>query len=435
MLDAGRACPPDRWVPRRRVRAATAVLLPLLALLLPGVALAQASSETLTGRLSEGGSPVPGVLIVVTTVEGEPVVEATTGEDGTWLVPLPGPGRYVVRLDTTTLPPDVGLRDPERDRIEVNVFKDARSAVVFALGEPVAATAGIGQLIAQNAVNGVKFGLIIAMAAVGLSLIFGTTGLVNFAHGDLVTVGAFLTFVLNVGLGLRLLVAAPLAVLLSAGLSGGLDRFLWRPLRRRGTGLIAMLVVSIGLGFVLRHLVLLLLGGSRSQYGEYTLQQALRIGPVRLQPTEIVVMLLSVGILIGVGLMLNRTRLGKAMRAVADERDLAESSGIDVQRVILAVWVLGGALTGIGGIFLGVIEAVDYLMGFRLLLMMFAAVILGGLGSAYGAMVGGMIVGFISEVSTVWFSSQLKYVWALLVLIVILLVRPQGILGRRERIG
>jgi neutral amino acid transport system permease protein len=133
--------------------------------------------------------------------------------------------------------------------------------------------------------------------------------------------------------------------------------------------------------------------------------------------------------------MLTRTRLGKAMRAVADERDLAESSGIDVQRVILAVWILGGALTGIGGIFLGIIESVDYLMGFRLLLLMFAAVTLGGLGSAYGAMVGGLIVGLVSEVSTVWFSSQIKYVWALLVLVVILLVRPQGILGRRERIG
>ncbi len=146
-------------------------------------------------------------------------------------------------------------------------------------------------------------------------------------------------------------------------------------------------------------------------------------------------MLLSLAILLGVGLMLTRTRLGKAMRAVADERDLAESSGIDVQRVILAVWILGGALTGIGGIFLGIVESVDYLMGFRLLLLMFAAVTLGGLGSAYGAMVGGLIVGLVSEVSTVWFSSQIKYVWALLVLVVILLVRPQGILGRRERVG
>lgn len=414
------------------VRTAAAALLTLL--LLPAAALAQ-SAESMTGRLADGGEPVAGVRILIATAGGEAVGEAVSGDDGTWELVLPGPGEYVVTLDTASLPDGVGLRDPERASISVVVFENARSAVVFALGDPVDTGPTFGRLLAQNVVNGVKFGLIIAMTAVGLSLIFGTTGLVNFAHGDLVTVGAFLAFFLNVGLGLRLLVAAPLAILLSAVFSGGLDRFLWRPLRARQTGLIAMLVVSIGLGFVLRHLALLFFGGSRSSYSEYTLQTALEFGLVRLQPTEIVVMALSLTILTGVGLMLTRTRLGKAMRAVADERDLAESSGIDVQRVILAVWILGGALTGIGGIFLGIIESVDYLMGFRLLLLMFAAVTLGGLGSAYGAMVGGLIVGLVSEVSTVWFSSQIKYVWALLVLVVILLVRPQGILGRRERIG
>ena len=421
--------------PRPDVRARLGAVIGLLAaLLLPVAALAQ-SSETIAGRLSDGGEPVAGVLIVVTAEDGTPVGEVRSGADGAWELGLPGPGAYVVELDVASLPDGVTLRDPDRTTVAVNVFENARSAAVFALGEPVDQGPTFGRLLAQNAVNGLKFGLIIAMTAVGLSLIFGTTGLVNFAHGDLVTVGAFLTFFLNVTLGLRFLIAVPLAVLTSAAFSGGLDRFLWRPLRARQTGLIAMLVVSIGLGFVLRHLALLFFGGSRSSYGEYTLQTALEIGLVRLQPTEIVVMGLSLAILTGVGLLLNRTRLGKAMRAVADERDLAESSGIDVQRVILAVWILGGALTGIGGTFLGLIESVDYLMGFRLLLLMFAGVILGGLGSAYGAMVGGIVVGLVSEVSTVWFSSQIKYVWALLVLAVILLVRPQGILGRRERIG
>lgn len=426
------SCPRARRAPVASRRTAAVALL--AALLLPAAALAQ-STESITGRLADGAEPVAGVRIEVATAEGEVVGEAVSGDDGTWELTLPGPGAYVVTLDASSLPEGVSLRDPERASIAVNVFENARSAVVFALGEPVDQGPTFGRLLAQNTVNGLKFGLIIAMTAVGLSLIFGTTGLVNFAHGDLVTVGAFLAFFLNVGLGLRLLVAAPLAVLISAAFSGGLDRLLWRPLRARQTGLIAMLVVSIGLGFVLRHLALLFFGGSRSSYSEYTLQTALEFGLIRLQPTEIVVMLLSLAILLGVGLMLNRTRLGKAMRAVADERDLAESSGIDVQRVILAVWVLGGALTGIGGIFLGIVESVDYLMGFRLLLLMFAGVVLGGLGSAYGAMVGGLIVGLVSEVSTVWFSSQIKYVWALLVLVVILLVRPQGILGRRERVG
>ncbi len=420
--------------PTACTRAVAALAALAAALLLPAAALGQ-TSESIAGRLVDAGAPVPSVRIIISTEAGDLVGEARSGEDGTWELGLPGPGVYLVTLDTSSLPEGVGLRDPERTTVTVNVFANARSAAVFALGDAVDQGGTTGRLLAQNAVNGLKFGLIIAMTAVGLSLIFGTTGLVNFAHGDLVTVGAFATFALNVGLGLRLLVAAPLAILLTAAFAGSLDRFLWRPLRARSTGLIAMLVVSIGLGFVLRHLVLLLFGGSRSSYSEYTLQAARVIGPVRLQPTEMVVMALSVVILVAVGLLLNRTRLGKAMRAVSDERDLAESSGIDVQRVILAVWVVGGALTGIGGILLGLIESVDYLMGFRLLLLMFAAVILGGLGSAYGAMVGGIVVGLVSEISTVWFSSQIKYVWSLLVLAVILLVRPQGILGRRERIG
>jgi neutral amino acid transport system permease protein len=396
---------------------------------------AGAPGEAIAGRLVEGGEGVADVRILVTTADGTLVAEQRSGPDGAWEVALPGPGRYVVTLDAATLPDGVALRDPERDAIELNVFENARSVAVFALGEPEDRGSQFLGLLAQNAVNGVKFGLIIAMTAIGLSLIFGTTGLVNFAHGDLVTVGAFTAFLLNVTLGVHLLIAAPIAIAVTAMFTGGIDRFLWRPLRRRQTGLIAMLVVSIGLGFVLRHVMLLYFGGSRNTYAQYSLQTARNLGPVRLQPTEMVVMALSVVILVGVGLMLNRTRLGKAMRAVADERDLAESSGIDVERVVLAVWILGGALTAVGGIFFGLIESVDYLMGFRLLLLMFAAVILGGLGSAYGAMVGGLVVGLVSEVSTVWFSSQIKYVWSLLVLAIILLVRPQGILGRKERIG
>ncbi len=446
-LDGGeRVRPMNRPVTPAR-RGASSLLTVLTGLLLGPVALAalavpaapamaqQDSSEVIAGRLVEGGDPVVDVRIVVTTADGTPVGEVRSGADGSWQVELPSAGRYVVILDVDTLPEDVALRDPDRDRIELNVFENARSVAVFALGEAVDRGSQLLGLIAQNTVNGLKFGLIIAMSAIGLSLIFGTTGLVNFAHGDLVTVGAFAGFFLNVSLGVPLLLAAPLAIGLTAVFAGGIDRWLWRPLRKRQTGLIAMLVVSIGLGFMLRHVMLLLFGGSRSTYAQYSLQSARTFGLIRLQPAEMIVMSLSVAILIGVGLMLNRTRLGKAMRAVADERDLAESSGIDVERVVLSVWILGGALTATGGIFLGLIESVDYLMGFRLLLLMFAAVILGGLGSAYGAMVGGLVVGLVSEVSTVWFSSQIKYVWSLLVLAIILLVRPQGILGRKERIG
>jgi len=416
-------------------RLTVLVLLVLLSLgLLGGVATAQ-DSERIGGRLAEGGEPVPDVTISVATLDGEEVGAAVTDDNGEWSVEVPGEGRYLVRIDSGSLPDDVQLRDPDRQELEIRVSEGGSATALFALGEVEEIGSLLFQRLVQSTFNGLKFGLIIAMTAIGLSLIFGTTGLINFAHGDLVTLGAFLAYTFNVVLGLHLIVAGLIAVALTAAISGGIDLGLWRPLRRRKTGLISMLVISIGLAFVVRHVVLFFFGGSRRPFSDYTLQIGTQFGPLRVQPVELWVMGLSVLILVGVALMLTRTRLGKGMRAVADNRDLAESSGIDVERVILSVWILGGALTAAGGIFLGMIESVDYLMGFRLLLLMFAGVILGGLGTAYGAMLGSIIVGLVSEISTVFFSSQLKYVWALGVLIVILLVRPQGLLGRKERIG
>jgi branched-chain amino acid transport system permease protein len=133
--------------------------------------------------------------------------------------------------------------------------------------------------------------------------------------------------------------------------------------------------------------------------------------------------------------MLQRTRMGKAIRAVADNRDLAESSGIDVSRVILNVWLLSGALSALGGVLFGLAQFVSWDMGFKLLLLMFAGVILGGLGTAYGVIVGSLVVGIVAQVSTIYFPVELQYAWALIVLIVVLLVRPQGIFGQSERIG
>jgi len=156
---------------------------------------------------------------------------------------------------------------------------------------------------------------------------------------------------------------------------------------------------------------------------------------VSITPRDLAIMAMSALILIVVATVLQRTRMGKATRAVSDNVDLSEASGIDVQRVILVVWIAGAALAAIGGIFLGAIESVDWQMGTRMLLLMFAAVILGGLGTAYGAMVGGIIVGLVTEISTIWVPSALKLVFALGALVLALLVRPQGILGRAERIG
>jgi neutral amino acid transport system permease protein len=420
-----------------RLRALlVALLVACSALLLAAPALAQAA-ETVRGQLRDGeGEPVAGVSIEVAGEDGGVVEEVETDGEGAWEVPLPGPGPYVVTLDDTTLPDGVALRDAENNPLTIAVRPGQNRSVIFALGERSVGPTWLPELL-QRTLTGLRFGLIIAITAIGLSLIFGTTGLVNFAHGELVTFGAIVAFVLNnpANLGLNLILAGFLAVVATAALGGGIELGIFRPLRRRRTGLVQMLVISIGLALLLRFGLLFYYGGNRRPYFEYTLQTAYTFGPLRITPRDLTVMILAAVTLIAIATMLQRSRIGKAMRAVADNRDLAESSGIDVRRVILIVWVVGGGLAGFGGVLYGLAENVQYLMGFRLLLLMFAGVILGGLGTAYGAMLGSIVIGLITELSTLWFPTDLKFVWALAALILILLVRPQGLLGRAERIG
>ncbi|MDQ3353386.1 MAG: branched-chain amino acid ABC transporter permease, partial [Actinomycetota bacterium] len=159
------------------------------------------------------------------------------------------------------------------------------------------------------------------------------------------------------------------------------------------------------------------------------------LGPVAIAPKDIFSIILSLAVLAAVGLALLRTKAGKAMRAVADNPDLAASSGIDVERVILLVWFFGGGLAALGGVLLGLTEQVSWQMGVQLLLLMFAGVILGGLGTAFGALVGSFVVGVFIQLSTLVVAPELKNVGALAILILILLVRPQGLLGQPERLG
>jgi neutral amino acid transport system permease protein len=403
----------------------------------------QDSDEGVQGTLrGPEREPVPGVTVTVSQ-DGTEVGSTTTDDEGRWAVPVPAPGTYTVTLDTTGLPEGVGPRTVGGDVLDgVVVRPGATQGVIFQLGEgePDDGSSGgpsfdWGRAM-QLLVEGIKFGAIIAITAVGLSLVFGTTKLINFAHGEYVTIGAVAAFFLSTNPGnLPLVLAAVLAMVVAAAVSGGFEIVLWRPLRHRGTGLIQMFIVAIGLALFLRHIVLILFGSRRRQYDEYSLQQAWDLGLFRITPRDLVITLLSFAIMFAVAFMLQRTQIGKAMRAVNDNSDLAKASGIDVERVILVVWVLGGALAGLGGVFFGLTQAVYPDMGFTLLLLMFAGVILGGLGNAYGAMLGSLVIGIVSQMSTLWFPASLSYMWALLAMIIVLLVRPQGILGSRERVG
>jgi branched-chain amino acid transport system permease protein len=403
-----------------------------LAALMPGVA--QAEGEQLSGTLQTSVSgPIEGVQIEVATPDGEEIDSVETDEDGRWSVDLPGPGQYVVTLDEGDLPD--GVEVASGDSRTVTVDEGRRQAVIIGLSDGSRDSGGGNVRAVQLLVDGFRFGLLIAISAVGLSLIFGTTGLVNFAHGELVTIGAVAAWFINVQGGVPFIPAVLLALVVGAAVGALNELGIWRPLRGRGTGLVAALVVSIGLSMALRYLVQVFYGGRSNPYDAFGPSRALDYGLFRMTSNDFATIVISLVVLLLVALMLQRTKIGKAMRAVSDNRDLAASSGIDVNRVILFVWVLGSTLAALGGILLGLSDQVQWDMGFRLLLLMFAGVTLGGLGTAYGALVGSIIVGVFVQMSTLVIPNDMKYVGGLLLLIVILIIRPQGILGSRARIG
>ncbi len=415
----------------------TAAYLITAALLL-GSPSASGAGEAILGALVQGGEPVAGVVITVRS--GDQVVgTASSSADGSWEIPVPGPGIYQVEIDIASLPEGVALRHPDRSVLgEVDVRSGQRKAVLFPLGEREVETAGAVTRLLNLAAKGLTYGAIVALASLGLSLIFGVTGMVNFAHGELVTFGAVVAWFFNAsgaGPGLHLLWAILPALTFAGLLGAGLERGLFRPLRRRRTGNVALIVVSIGLSLLVRHVYLLFLGGAPHTYEQYAVQAQQSYGPISLPPKDAAIVLASLLVLGAFGLMLRHTRLGTAMRAVADNKDLAEASGIDVNRVILYTWALGAALAGLGGVFLGITQTVQWDMGFVLLLTMFAAVVLGGIGTAYGAALGGLIIGVATETSTFWLPVEFKVVVALGILILVLMVRPQGLFGVKERIG
>jgi branched-chain amino acid transport system permease protein len=402
-----------------------------LAALSPGIA--HAEGEQLTGTLKTRSGPVEGIQVTVTTESGDEIDTVESDSDGRWSVDLPGPGRYTATVDEEELPDGVVLTG-EASRT-VTVDENRRQPVTIGLSDGSRQAGGGNVRAIQLLVDGIRFGLLIAICAVGLSLIYGTTGLTNFAHGELVTIGAIVAWYINVDGGVPLIPATLIAMVIG-GLIGGLNELgLWRPLRRRGTGLIAALVVSIGLSLLLRYLMQIIYGGFSNPYAQYQSQRAVDYGVFTLTNRSLLSIVVCVVVLVLVALMLQRTKIGKAMRAVADNRDLAASSGIDVDRVILVVWLMGGALAALGGVLLGLSDQVQWDMGFRLLLLMFAGVTLGGLGTAYGALVGSLVVGIFVQLSTLVIPDDMKYVGGLLLLIVVLIVRPQGILGSRVRVG
>ena len=418
-----------------------------VALIAVGIALgagapAIAEGETIQGKLEkidgQSREPVGGVTITVTQ-DGEVVGTAVSAETGDWVIPVPGAGDYTVTLDVNTLPEGVSLTQPDRFELPaVNVRDGQQKVVRFNLGPGLVSEVTLWERVGGLFIIGLKTGAVIALSSIGLSLIFGVTGLVNFAHGELLALGAVFAIFFNAnpfGPQWHIFIAAIPAILLVAAFGGAQEKWMWRPLRKRGTGLISMLVISIGLSFALRYAILIAITGFPRPYLQYAVQAPITFLGLNTVPKTLYIIVFTAVVLTGVGLFLVKTQLGTAMRAVSDNSDLAESSGIDVQRVILVTWIVGAGLAALGGIMFGISEQVQWDMGFKLLLLIFSAVILGGLGTAFGAMLGGFVVGVAVEMSTLWIPVEFKTAVGLAILVVMLLFRPQGLLGQRERVG
>jgi neutral amino acid transport system permease protein len=287
--------------------------------------------------------------------------------------------------------------------------------------------------------NGIAVGSVLALAAIGLTLTYGILRLSNFAHGDFLTLGAYLTWLFNTGLsfqvGLREIKLFSgmniwLAMLLGAVgtvIAMLITEFLiWKPMRDRRATSTTLIIISIGLALFLRSGILLIWGASNQSY-DLPVVQALDFGGVRIAYYRIIVIGLAIAAIVALHFLLQNSKIGKAMRAVADNIDLARVSGINVERVVLWTWIITGVLTAIAGGMYGLITAVRPNMGWFLILPMFASVILGGIGNPYGAIVGALIIGVAQEVSVEFLNSQYKLGVALLIMVIILFVRPQGL--------
>jgi neutral amino acid transport system permease protein len=424
-------------LPRWIVLSLISALAFLLAIGPAGTALADEVGEDydfkISGNVKNEGEPLQGVVI---TVEGDGYsAEVTSGADGKWKVGVPERAIYTVTLDQNTLPEGIAVLEGG-DTQQVEIGPGGSVVKNFFIGEGERQTTSLLDQFTARLIYGLNFGLMLALASIGLSLVYGTTGISNFAHAELVTFGALVAMVFGSILEWPMWIAIILAVAASAGIGWVQDAGLWAPLRRRGLGLVQLMIVSIGLSLAVRYIFQFAVGGGTMQLPGSGAAKIPLFGAVALSTMARASMAISIVVIVAFGIWLTFSRIGKATRAISDNASLAAASGIDVDRVIRIVWILASMLAGLAGILWAYFRpGIKWDMGEKILLLMFAAVVLGGLGTAFGALIGAIIVGVLVETSAMVIPSDLKYVGALSLLIIILLVRPQGLLGKKERIG
>jgi neutral amino acid transport system permease protein len=287
--------------------------------------------------------------------------------------------------------------------------------------------------VAQRGLFGLSTGSIYALGAVGLTLVYGILKLTNFAHGDFLAFGAYMAYVVNISWGLPLVVGVLFAMVMTALLGVFLEKIMWSPMRGKGAGILQLILMSIGLALVLRYGIQYF-WGTELRSLEVNNTDTVKFLGLSIGVTQAWVIVIGFVTLTATGLMLRYALLGKQMRALSDNLDLAETTGINTSRVILYTWVFAGAFAGLAGVLYGATTQLQPEMGFELLLPLFAAVVVGGIGDAFGALAGGILLGVVIEWSTMFIDPGLKLAVGFLVLIVVLIIRPQGIFGRARAI-
>lgn len=289
--------------------------------------------------------------------------------------------------------------------------------------------------VVQVTIDGLVTGGYLALGAVGLSFVYGILRLVNFAHGDFLTFGAYMTLLLNVSGHVALIPSILFGTAATALLSALLELGLWRPLRRRGAAGLQLILATIGLAYLIRYAIQFIAGPDLQSLRANDTTGISLGGGITIGRTILIASLASYAVLVAVALALRYTRLGKQMRAMVDNLGLAETTGLDTGRLILGAWLLGGALAGLAGtLYVLQTGSFDPQFGFNLLLSLFAAILLGGAGSPYGAMIGGIVLGIAEEWSTLFISADWQLVVGFAVLILTLLVRPEGVFAPAGRV-
>lgn len=285
--------------------------------------------------------------------------------------------------------------------------------------------------VAQASLNGLTLGTVYALGAVGLTLVYGILRLVNFAHGDFLAFGAYMAFLVNVTWDLPLAAAIVFAMVMTAGLGLLSEKLMWAPMRSKGAGFLQLLLMSIGLAFVIRSVIQWFWGTEIRTLDVNVIDSVSFLG-LRIGKTELMVVVVGIVVLAAVAAIVRFTMLGKRMRALSDDMALAEVAGIDTRRIILYTWLFSGALAGLAGALAGALTNLRPELGFELLLPLFAAVILGGIGNPFGALVAGLVLGVVIELSTLVVEPRWKVTFGFVALIIALIVRPQGIFGRAK---